>query len=132
MDENFEERIAALAAAQEERHRHSEGEDENLPPIAATPFVLPDPASIPPRRWLLGKWLQRGEISAMIAPGGVGKTTFEVGLALSLASGQDLFDRGLPEGARRVWFWNLEDDAQELGRQFAAAALHHQISANLC
>lgn len=127
--DDFDKRIEELARAQEERSYVGGGEAEGLSSIAATPFVLTDPASIPPRRWLLGKWLQRGEISAMIAPGGVGKTTFEVGMALSLASGQDLFDRGLPEGARRVWFWNLEDDVQELARQFAAAALHHGISA---
>lgn len=129
MADDFETRIDDLARAQQERSYIGEGNAGGIPPISATPFALPDPASIPPRRWLLGKWLQRGEISAMIAPGGVGKTTFEVGLALSLVSGQDLFDRGLPEGARRVWFWNLEDDTQELARQFAAAALHHQISA---
>ena len=126
---DFEKRIDALAREGEERARRAANEDEGGPAISATPFVLPDPATIPPRRWLLGKWLQRGEISAMIAPGGVGKTTFEVGLALSLASGRDLFDRGLPEGARRVWFWNLEDDAQELARQFTAGALHHEIAA---
>ncbi|ASJ91262.1 AAA family ATPase [Porphyrobacter sp. CACIAM 03H1] len=128
--DDFDKRIEQLDRAHQKRLYVGGDEGGGLPPIAASPFALPDPASIPPRRWLLGKWLQRGELSAMIAPGGVGKTTFEVGLALSLASGKDLFDRGLPEGPRRVWFWNLEDDAQELARQFAAAALHHQIGAS--
>lgn len=99
--------------------------DDSAPMIAATPFALPDPASIPRRRFLIGKWLLRGEVTAILAPGGSGKTTFETALALSLATGVDTFDRGLPEGALRVWCWNLEDDLAELQRQFAAATIQH-------
>lgn len=96
--------------------------------IIATPFDLPDPASIPPRRWVFGRWFQRGEVTAIGAPSGVGKSTLMAGTALSLATGFDLFGKGLPEGACRVWVWNLEDDREELARQFAATALHHGIS----
>lgn len=96
--------------------------------ITATPFAFPDPAAIPRRKWLLGKYMQRGEITAIIAPGGVGKTTFEIGLAVSMASGADLFDRHLHEGALRVWCWNLEDDRDELTRQFTAAAMQHGLA----
>lgn len=101
--------------------------DPSAQRITATPFVLPDPLTIPRRAYLLGKWLQRGEISSIIAPGGTGKSTLEVGLALSLASGRDVFDKGLYEGAVRVWVWNLEDDRDELDRQFAAAAMLNGI-----
>lgn len=102
--------------------------EKPLPTISATPFAFPDPAMIPRRKWLLGRWLQRGELTAIIAPGGVGKTTFEIGLAVSLASGADVFDRRLHEGAVRVWCWNLEDDRDELTRQFAAAAIQHGLA----
>ncbi len=107
-----------------------EDQDSRDGAIIATPFILPDPASLPPRRWLLGKWFQRGEVTAIGAPGGVGKSTLMAGTAMSLASGADLFEKGLPEGACRVWVWNLEDDREELARQFAAAALHHGITAD--
>ncbi len=95
--------------------------------IEATPFELPDPLTIPRRAYLFGKWLQRGEISSIIAPGGTGKTTLEIALALSIASGRDVFDKGLYEGAARVWLWNLEDDRTELARQIAAAANLHGL-----
>lgn len=95
--------------------------------ITATPFVLPDPTKIPRRAYLLGKWLQRGEISSIIAPGGTGKTTLEIAMALSIASGRDIFHKGLPEGSARVWLWNLEDDREELNRQMVSAAILNGI-----
>ncbi|MCH2240056.1 MAG: helicase RepA family protein [Blastomonas sp.] len=98
--------------------------------IEATPFALPDALAIPRRAYLLGKWLQRGEISSIIAPGGTGKTTFEVALALSIATGRDIFNKGLHEGAARVWLWNLEDDRIELSRQLSAAASLHGLESN--
>lgn len=101
--------------------------DPGAPRIAATPFALPDPASIPRREYLYGKWLQRGEATCIIAPGGTGKTTFEIALALSIAAGHDMFGKGMPEGAASVWLWNLEDDRTELARQISATAQLHSI-----
>lgn len=98
--------------------------------IRATPFCWHDPATLARRHFILGTWLLRGEVTAIIAPGGSGKTTFETALAVSLASGVDFFCRQLHEGALRVWCWNLEDDLEELQRQFAAATLQHGLSAN--
>lgn len=98
--------------------------------IRATPFCWHDPATLARRQFILGTWLLRGEVTAIIAPGGSGKTTFETALAVSLASGVDFFCRQLHEGALRVWCWNLEDDLEELQRQFAAATLQHGLSAN--
>lgn len=137
---DFDKRISDLAREQEGRTFNPFGPDAmpddypfgpeiDAPKIAATPFVLADPASIPRRRFLVGKWLLRGEVTAILAPGGSGKTTFETGLALSIATGVDTFNRGLPEGAARVWCWNLEDDLGELQRQFAAATIQHGITA---
>lgn len=137
---NDEQRIDDLAREYDERLSRSAWEAVNphddYPEdrgegkrISATPFVLPDPTTIPPRRWLYGRQYQRGEVTAMIAPPGIGKTTFEIGTALAMASGRDLFGKDLPEGALRVWVWNLEDDLIELSRQIAAAAIHHGITA---
>ena len=53
--------------------------------IHATPYRWPDPRSLPTRQWLLGHWLLRGEVTAIIAPGGTGKSTISATLALSLA-----------------------------------------------
>lgn len=100
--------------------------------IQATPFDWPDPSTIPPRRWLLGYWLLRGEVSLIIAPGGIGKSTFTVGAALSLASGRELLDRPAHEGQCRVWLWNLEDDRDELARQVSACGIHHSVGQQDC
>ena len=54
--------------------------------LRATPYRWPDPASLPRRQWLIGHWLLRGEVTAIIAPGGTGKSTIGNALALSLAS----------------------------------------------
>ena len=43
--------------------------------LRATPYRWPDPASLPRRQWLLGHWLLHGEVTAIIAPGGTGKST---------------------------------------------------------
>ncbi|MEC9065712.1 MAG: AAA family ATPase [Pseudomonadota bacterium] len=100
--------------------------------VAATPFTWPDPASIARRRWLFGYWLLRGEITAIVAPGGVGKSTFTAALALSVASGREFLDKTLPEGALSVWLWNLEDDRDELTRQVTACGLRHDVGPSDC
>ena len=102
------------------------------PKLSATPFAWPDPSSIPRRRWLFGHWLLRGEVTAIVAPGGLGKSTFTIGTALSLASGRPFLDKALPEGACSVWLWNLEDDRDELARQVTACGLQHGIGRADC
>ncbi len=102
----------------------SAGEDLGL---EAKPFRWPDPTSLPVRRWLFGHWLLRGEVTTVIAPGGVGKTSLTNVIALALASGRDLLNIGLYEGAQGVWIYNIEDDLTELERQITAGTLHHNI-----
>ncbi|MEZ5688743.1 MAG: AAA family ATPase [Caenibius sp.] len=108
------------------------GPDENPGAIHATPFGWPAPGSIPARRWLFGYWLLRGEITAIVAPGGVGKSTFTTALALSLASGVEFLDKPLHDGACTAWLWNLEDDKDELDRQVTACGLHHGVGPDEC
>jgi hypothetical protein len=107
-------------------------EPPGTPTITATPFAWPDPTCIPPRQWLFGRWLLRGEVTAVIAPGGVGKSTLIGGVALSLASGREFLGKTVWEGARTVWVWNLEDDREEMERSLTACALHHGIGEAEC
>lgn len=100
--------------------------------IRATPYRWPDPRSLPTRQWLLGHWLLRGEVTAIIAPGGTGKSTISVGFALSLASGQPLLGKPLPRGPQAAWIYNLEDSQDELDRQVSAACLFHGIMPEDC
>jgi hypothetical protein len=98
--------------------------------IAATPYRWRDPRAIPPRPWLLGRWLLEGTVACVVAPGGVGKSTFLASMALSVATGRVLLGKTVEGGRARVWVWNLEDDLDELSRSVQAAAKLHGVSAS--
>lgn len=100
--------------------------------LCASPYRWPDPASLPTRQWLLGHWLLRGEVTAIIAPGGTGKSTFSNTIALCLASGKCLLGEPVHRGSHAVWIFNLEDSIEELERQVAAACAFHHIGPQDC
>lgn len=100
--------------------------------LRATPYRWPDPASLPRRQWLMGHWLLRGEVTAIIAPGGTGKSTIGNTIALCLASGQPLLGKPLHRGPQAVWIFNLEDGTDELERQLSAACAYHDIGPDDC
>lgn len=101
-------------------------------PLRATPYRWPDPKTIPTRQWLFGHWLLKGEVTAIIAPGGTGKSTISNLIALSLASGKPLLEKPLPRGAQAVWVFNLEDDPDDLERQLVGSCSYYGIGPNDC
>lgn len=104
----------------------------DAPPIEPTPASWPMGQLIPPRPWLFGRWLQRGIVTAMIAPGGVGKSSLINAMALSMASGREFLGKTVYGGPLRVWSWNLEDGGDNLARGRIAASLHHRVSQADC
>ncbi|WP_375249273.1 AAA family ATPase [Sphingomonas sp.] len=124
--------VASIAdrIGQADAHRPPPG--SNGVAIAATPFAWRDPKSIPARPWVYGRWLLRNTITAVVAPGGVGKSSLMATTILALATGRALLGKTIWEGPQRVWYWNLEDDGDELSRQIHAAALHHHVGQNDC
>ncbi|KAF0137539.1 MAG: hypothetical protein FD152_397 [Xanthobacteraceae bacterium] len=94
--------------------------------IQATPFTWTDPAEIPPRDWLYGRFLVRGFVSLTVAPSGVGKSSLTIVEALAMASGRKLL-HDQPKKPLRVWMWNGEDPRHELKRRIAAAAIRHAV-----
>jgi len=98
------------------------------PAFSATPFTWRNPATIPPRDWKYGRWLLGASVTAMVAPGGVGKSTFVAGMALAMVTGIEIHNRKVWLGAKRVWIWNLEDPLDELNRSIGAAMLHFGIT----
>ena len=108
-------------------------ETPETPDFPATPFRTPDPAAIPPRRWLYGKELIRGFVSVLGSPGGTGKTAYTIGVGLSVATGRPLLAGTTQSHQARVhtpgnvWFYNLEDPLEEMERRIAAALLHYRI-----
>lgn len=101
--------------------------DARNPAIHATPFTWRDPATIPRRRFLYGFELRRGQVSAVVAPGAAGKTTFKVGRAICMALGRDLFGHRVWDGPHRVWLWNLEDEQEEVEKTIHGFIKHWSI-----
>ena len=95
--------------------------------VEATPYRWRDPAALPRRPWVYGRWFLRGTVACVVAPGGAGKSTMLAGTALALVVAQPLLGKHVWGGPKKVWLWNLEDDLDEMSRSIQAAALHHGI-----
>ncbi|WP_267381775.1 MULTISPECIES: AAA family ATPase [unclassified Sphingomonas] len=101
--------------------------------ITASPFRWPDHRTLPRRPWVWGRWLLLGTVSAIVAPGGVGKSSFVASMLLSLASGrQEILGKTVWAGPKRVWYWNLEDGLDELEMQLVAASMFHGVGPDAC
>lgn len=85
-----------------------------------------DPAGIPRREWLLHHRLLRRYVTATIAPGATGKSTYVTLEALALATGQDLTGQ-YPTTAANVWLINGEDPQDELQMRIHGAARDYGI-----
>lgn len=96
------------------------------PQLKAKPFIWRDPSTIPARPWLYGRHTMRGYLSAVIAPGGSGKSSLMIVEALAMATGRGFLGHEPPRPLR-VWYWNLEDDPDELARRFMAAMVHFNV-----
>lgn len=95
-----------------------------LQPTVLEPFVLDD---LPPRRWIVPDLLARNFVSGIVSPGGMGKTQLVAGICLAVAAGSET-PIGMPiRESTPVWYWNQEDDADELRRRVGAAIRHFRI-----
>ena len=101
-------------------------------PITATPYSWRDPRIIPPRPWMLGRWVLAGEVTTVVAPGGSGKSTLGAGIGLSLVTARALLGQRVYDGPHAVWLLNLEDGIDELERQIGAATIKHGIERDDC
>ncbi|MER2264076.1 AAA family ATPase [Methylobacterium oxalidis] len=90
------------------------------------------PAKPHRREPVLGSLLVRSSVAVLTAPGGVGKTSLIVAIALSMCSGRNLL--GMPvyrderRGGLRVLFINAEDATREINLRIRAAMLHYGLS----
>lgn len=100
--------------------------------IEPTPASWPLSQSIPPRPWIFGRWLQRGIVTAVVAPGGVGKSALMTAMTLSISSGRPILGKDVYGGPLRTWYWNLEDSADNLARSRIGASLVHGIKEAEC
>lgn len=80
-----------------------------------------------PRQFLYGKHYSRKFVSAVISPGGIGKSSLVLVEAMAMVSGRKLLDVQ-PPGRARVAYWNGEDPQDEIDRRAMAAAKHFGLS----
>ena len=106
------------------------------PTVVASPTTVVSSAgskvlfsNIPHRQWLYGVDLIRGEITVAASPGGGGKTSLALGMAISIATGKSIL-------GERIWgthelrslYINAEDSGVEMRRRTWAFCLRHGIA----
>lgn len=98
-----------------------------IPANFDTGSLLADANSFPPRDWVFGKIALAKNVTLVIAPAGVGKSTLTLAIALSKISGKKILDIDpLERGA--VAIFNNEDTKEEQMRRLVAAAQHYGIT----
>lgn len=95
--------------------------------LRLVPARLPPASEIPPRPWLYGRYLLRGFITVLVAPGGIGKSQVAMGMAIALGCNRELLGHHIFHPVNS-WVLNLEDPLDELDRRIFAMMLHHKIA----
>ena len=95
--------------------------------IRATPYVWRPAFELPRQQFLYGFELQRGHVSALVAPGAAGKSTYLMARALCMVTGKARYRQQVWNGPLRVWLWNLEDKRLHLERMLQAFCLYHAV-----
>lgn len=81
-----------------------------------------DEKDLPTRPWIAKGLALRGTLSVLIAPGGAGKSSLTLVLALAVVSGRDDVIRYFPIAQRcPVWYFNREDRDREMRLRLRAA-----------
>ena len=86
-----------------------------------------DPSTLPQRPWIAYKYLLRGQVTMLVAPGGVGKSSLTLGWAIALSLGKGESLNMDVRGRQKVLIVNNEDDADEIERRVSGYCLHHGI-----
>jgi hypothetical protein len=105
-----------------------------VPSVAPLPAVISAAdlkvsfSDIPHRRWLYGVDLVRGDMTLVGSPGGAGKTSLAIGMAVSIAVGRPLLEEKIfgGEGLEALYI-NAEDSGIEMKRRIWAFCLKHNI-----
>jgi hypothetical protein len=85
-------------------------------------------AHIPHRQFLYGVELSRGENTVLAAPGGTGKSSYAIGVAVSLASNNALLGDRIWAEKPKVLYINGEDSTVENIRRIWSFCLKHGLS----
>jgi len=92
------------------------------------PLGIADIPLVPKKRqWLHGTDLVRGAVSLLVSPGGKGKSSWLIALALACASNQKLLGSPIYGNGLRVLYINTEDSCDEISLRIRAAMMHHNL-----
>ncbi|WP_196237444.1 AAA family ATPase [Bradyrhizobium elkanii] len=80
------------------------------------------------RRTLYGYDLVRGEITVLASPGGFGKSSLAIGMAISIATGKELLGEKIRGSDLKVLLINAEDSTDEIWRRVWAFCLAHGVT----
>jgi hypothetical protein len=91
-----------------------------------------DTLTIKPRPFIINGRLLRGAVSCLVGPPGAGKTAFEIGSMVSIATGKSYLGEEIREQGK-AWLFNNEEDREELHRRYIGFCRYHNIApASLC
>jgi RecA-family ATPase len=117
---DLEEKERAEKAEQAKRDAKLERAKKRAGPTTnMLPLELLGVNSIPPREFIYRKWLVKGSLTVMIAPGGRGKSSITLSQAVDIACGVDRLGAKLAR-PRAVFLYNAEDSKQEMERRVAS------------
>lgn len=85
------------------------------------------PSELAPRRWLMRGLLLKEYVTALIAPGGAGKSTIALTIAAHLAMGLPFLDFPAPDRPTKSIVYNAEDDLGEQSRRLVAICTHYRL-----
>jgi hypothetical protein len=86
-------------------------------------------SNIPHRQWLYGIDLLRGDITLLASPGGAGKTSLALGMAVCLATGKEVLgERTWGTGPFKSLYVNAEDGGAEMLRRACGFCQQHNIA----
>lgn len=97
--------------------------DDNSNPAAGLHFGNAIAAGdLQPRDWLRHRYLMRGHVTMLVAPGGVGKSLIQLTTAACLANGADVFDfrAPIPGQWHKSVIYNAEDTLEEMSMRLVA------------
>lgn len=130
------EQLAAIEASRLQHRRPAyEDQPDQSPTKALGDYLRPLPAfdvatDVKPREPVLGTFLYKRFVTALISPPGVGKTTFGLQVALSIATARPLLGQRyaprLPPSP--AFYWTQEDDLDEIRLRLTAAMRHAGIT----
>lgn len=112
----------------------AEFEDQSDQKAVATDWPSPtilepfDPAAIPKRDHVLRDIAVRKNVTGLVAPSGAGKTQLLAQIAVAIATGRPDIVHSKDSKIATVWWWNQEDDLDELKRRIGATMEQFGIS----